>query len=259
MGIGSATSISVASFTAQSAGKPGGAKAAAASSAAPVPSAAREASAATASQPATGGKKDFATVAKDARAALDASYKAAGKNGSDIYTTFSEWKSLAAGMDRRSLYAVASNEGGQFSESEQVGAQNLMDSQRYEVMGITDNPVAAANPTAAMQKAAMQFLDTVSDEEKTSMTWANQRANHELAYDLFSRQEGKEPEKLESDSPLVKLIKAGFDNLRRVGDPSRQMSDTPEYQQAMQLSEQLKAGLKAQASGSRAQAVDISA
>ncbi|MCW2247135.1 hypothetical protein M2352_002726 [Azospirillum fermentarium] len=203
-----------------------------------------------------GGKKDFSTVAKDARAALDADYKASGKAG-DIYTSFSDWQTMLGGMDRRSLYAIASNEGGQFNEAEQVGAQNVMDAQRYKAMGVDVN--APGKPTAAMQKAGIQFLDTVSDEEKTSMTWANQRANLELNYDLFSRQEGTEPENVESDSPLVKLIKGGLENLRRGGNPANQLEDTPEYKQAVQLSEQLKAGLKAKDKGGSARAVDITA
>ena len=257
MGIGSATSISVASFTAQSAGKPGGAKAAAASSAAPALAAAREASAATASQPSTGGKKDFATVAKDARAALDAGYKTSGKTG-DNSTTAADWQNLLGGLDRRSLYAIASNEGGHFSEAEQMGAGTVMGQQLMAATGL-NNPAAAANPTAAMTLAGIRFLDSVSDEEKSSMAWAEKRAGMQFTYESFSRQEGTEPETVESDSPLVKLIKGGLDNLRQTGDPSRQLKDTPEYQQAVQLSEQLKAGLKAKDKGGSARAVDITA
>lgn len=203
-------------------------------------------------------KKDFSTVAKDARALLDVSYKNTGKEANQ-YTTAPEWENLLGKMDRRSLYAISSNEGGQFSEAEQTGAQGIMNLQLYKAMGVDNNPAARANPTAAMQKAGMQFLDSVSDEEKTSMTWAEKRSNLELAYEHFSRREGQEPDAIESDSPLVKLIKGGFNNLRQTGDPSRQLKDTPEYQQAVQLSEQLKAGLKAKDKGGSARAVDITA
>ena len=257
MGIGSATSISVASFTAQSAGKPGGAKAAAASSAAPAPSAAREAPAATASQPSTGGKKDFATVAKDARAALDAGYQASGKTG-DIYTSFSDWQTMLGGMDRRSLHAIASNEGGQFSEAEQVGAENIMNKQLETAMGV-DTPAGVANLSTNSFLKGIRFLDTVSDEEKTSMAWAEKRAGLQFSYEMRRERDGQQAEDVESDSPLVKLIKGGLDNLRQTGDPSRQLKDTPEYQQAVQLSEQLKAGLKAKDKGGSVRAVDITA
>ncbi|BAI75869.1 hypothetical protein AZL_d00430 (plasmid) [Azospirillum sp. B510] len=213
---------------------------------------------------ADGGKKDFATVAKDARAALDAAYQSFGKtgeNGNPIGqngTTAKEWQNLLSGLDRRSLYAIASNEGGQFNQSEQIGAENLMDKQLNDAMGLDQATAAAGKLTSDMFLKGVRFMDGVSDEEKTSMFWAEKRAGLQFSYEGRSRQEGKEPENVDSESPLAKLIKGGLENLRRTGDPSRQLKDTPEYRQAVQLSEQLKAGLAAKsASGGRA--VDLTA
>ena len=203
-------------------------------------------SAATATLPDRGARKDFATVAKDARASIDAGYQKSGKTG-DIYSTDAEWKTAFNGLDRRSLYAVASNEGGQFSEAEQMSAQYFMNKQVEQAIGL-DHPANAMNPTAAMQKAGIQFLDSVSDEEKTSITWARQRAAVQGAYEVLSRQEGKEPDDVDSDSPLVKLIRGGLEDLRRGGNPANQLEDTPEYKQAVQLAEQMKAA-RAQAAG----------
>jgi len=80
----------------------------------------------------TGGQKSFAQVALDARASMDTQYaamKASGKpfdinkrEGEDLYK-------LLGSLDRRSLYAVRSNEGGQFTKDEQVLAQILMGKQ----------------------------------------------------------------------------------------------------------------------------------
>ncbi|BAI75868.1 hypothetical protein AZL_d00420 (plasmid) [Azospirillum sp. B510] len=219
------------------------------------------AASASAARPTDGGKKDFATVAKDARAALDAGYQKLGKTG-DIYTSFNDWQSVLGGLDRRSLHAIASNEGGQFNESERVGAQNVMDKQLNDAMGLDQATAAAGKLTSDMFLKGVRFMDGVSDEEKTSMFWAEKRAGLQFSYEGRSRQEGKEPENVDSESPLAKLIKGGLENLRRTGDPSRQLKDTPEYRQAVQLSEQLKAGLRAgsaakSASGGRA--VDLTA
>ena len=84
---------------------------------------------------ASGAKKDFATVAKEARATLDAGYRKLGKTG-DVYTTAEEWKTAFGGMDRRSLYAVASSAGGQFSKDEQGAAKYLMAQQQGAAMGL---------------------------------------------------------------------------------------------------------------------------
>lgn len=141
-----------------------------------------------AKEPATG-KKDFATVAKDARASLDAAYEKIGRT-TDMYTTDAEWKTAIAGLDRRSLYAIASNQGGQFSEIEQGAAKTSMSKQVDTAMGL-DNPVAAANQTSAMSKAEIQFLEGVSDEEKTSFDWAKRRASAQFGYEVLSKRRGK--------------------------------------------------------------------
>lgn len=200
------------------------------------------------------GKKDFATVAKDARASLDATYQKLGRDG-DIYT---DWRPIFQDMDRRSLYAVASNQGGQFNPLEQDMAKSAMGKQVEVAMGL-DNPVNAANPTAGMSKAGITFLDGVSDEEKASFDWAKQRAATQFTYEVQSKQEGQEPENLDSDSPLVKLLKGGIDRLKQMDDPSQQLEDTPEYKRATQLSEQLKAANATSSSATGAHKLDITA
>ncbi|MBP2232585.1 hypothetical protein J2847_005916 [Azospirillum agricola] len=211
---------------------------------------------AAAKEPSTG-KKDFATVAKDARASLDAAYEKIGR-ATDMYTTDAEWKTAIAGLDRRSLYAIASNQGGQFSEIEQGAAKTSMSKQVDTAMGL-DDPVAAANLTSAMSKAEIQFLEGVSDEEKTSFDWAKRRASAQFGYEILSKREGQEPENLDSENPIVKLIKGGLDRLRQTGDPSQQLEDTPQYKQAVQLSEQLKAASASNSPATGGHKLDITA
>ncbi|MGF7174936.1 hypothetical protein [Azospirillum doebereinerae] len=203
------------------------------------------------------GKKDFATVAKDARASLDTAFEKMGRTA-DNHTTDAEWKTAVAGLDRRALYAIASNQGGNFSDLEQGLAKYTMSKQVDAAMGL-DNLAAAANQNSAMSKSEIQFLEGVSDEEKTSIDWAKRRASSQFTYDFLSEREGKEPENLDSENPIVKLIKGGLDRLRQSGDSSQQLEDTPQYKQAVQLSEQLKAANAPNPSATSGHKIDITA
>ncbi|MGU3361023.1 hypothetical protein ACLBWX_11875 [Methylobacterium sp. M6A4_1b] len=84
-------------------------------------------------------------------------------------------------------------------------------------------------------KKAVTYLDNVSNEEKGSFDWAKQRAEFQFNYELSSRDEGKEPEKIDSTNPAVKLIKAALDGLKALNDPSKRIEDMPQYKQAQQL------------------------
>lgn len=190
------------------------------------------------------GKKDFATVANDARSSLDAGYEKLGKTG-DIYTTEAEWKTVMGSLDRRSLYAIASNQGGQFSEAEKGAAEYTMNKQIEAAMGM-DTAAGVADIVGNSKyadafKAEIKFLDGVSDEEKSSLKWAKQRAVAQDSYEVQSRRQGQEPENFDIDNPVVKLIKGGIDRLRQLGNPANQLEDMPQYKQAVQLAEQLKA------------------
>ncbi|MDB5502939.1 MAG: hypothetical protein JWR89_2841 [Tardiphaga sp.] len=118
--------------------------------------------------------KDFTAVTADARTALNGLYSAAkvtapidadGKNTIDLTS-----------LDRRSLFAIATNNGGQFTAAEQgVAAGELGD--RFSA--------ALAPPTATAQltgnfsgiyQAALSYLDGASGEEKATASWAAQRA-----------------------------------------------------------------------------------
>ncbi len=171
-------------------------------------------------------KKDFATVAKDARSTLDAVYQQRGK-GTDIHTTGKEWGAIFAGMDRRSLYAVSSNAGGHFSQDEQRGAAEAMEQQFQRARGIDPfNPATVPNTAsgmAAAAKAGIKFLDSVSDEEKQSVTWAANRSMGQAFYEAVSQGAGEEPENLDSDNPLVKVLKAAMTSAR--GDPARDRTE----------------------------------
>ncbi|MBP2316906.1 hypothetical protein [Azospirillum soli] len=175
---------------------------------------------------AAGGKKDFATVAKDARSAIDAAYKKVGvENGASL--SLQDRLSVFSTMDRRSLYAVASNAGGHFSKEEQFGAADAMELQFQQARGIDPfNPATIPNTAsgmAAASKAGIKFLDSVSDEEKQSVTWAAHRATAQNFYEAVSQGAGETPENLDSDNPLVKVLKAAMTAGR--GDPARDRTE----------------------------------
>jgi len=171
-------------------------------------------------------KKDFATVAKDARAALDAVYQQRGK-AMDMHTSGKDWEAAFQGMDRRALYAVASNAGGQFSKDEQGAADFLMGKQVEQAQGIDSaNPASIAafqGNLANAMKAGAKFLDSVSDEEKQSVNWAMSRASMQQSHEMLAERDGQPVENLDSDNPLVKVIKAALSAAK--GDPARERSE----------------------------------
>ncbi|WP_174718551.1 hypothetical protein [Azospirillum humicireducens] len=171
-------------------------------------------------------RKDFATVASDARAALDAVYRQRGK-AMDMRTSGTEWEAAFQGMDRRALYAVASNAGGRFSKDEQGAADFLMGKQVEKAQGIDSaDPASIAafqGNLANAMKAGAKFLDTVSDEEKQSVTWAMSRASMQHSHELIAERDGKPAEALDSDHPLVRVIKAALGAAK--GDPAREHTE----------------------------------
>lgn len=79
------------------------------------------------------------------------------------------------GLDRRSLFAVASNSGGDFSADEQTLASATLAFQFEDTLA---GPVAASRITgdfAAIYKAGLAYLDKAGPEEKATAKWAAQR------------------------------------------------------------------------------------
>lgn len=126
-------------------------------------------------------------IAKDARARMDAQYEAMKAGGKPFdFDSFEgrDWYSLMGDLDRRSLEAVRSNAGGQFSKQEQDIAQSIMAQQEGLAMGLYNGPISQEatftdpfrGDEAARRTASLAFLDAVSAEEKSSTEWATRRA-----------------------------------------------------------------------------------
>jgi hypothetical protein len=118
--------------------------------------------------------KDFAAVTADARSALDGLYSAAKVNG-PVGDDGKPTVDLSS-FDRRSLFAIATNNGGKFTPDEQKVANTELGNRFNDAMA----PAAATSKLtgnfSTVYKAALDYLDGASSEEKATATWSAQRA-----------------------------------------------------------------------------------
>jgi hypothetical protein len=117
--------------------------------------------------------KDFAAVTADARATLNRLYAAANVAGpvSGEGVTTIELSSL----DRRSLFAIATNNGGKFTPDEQKVAGNELASRFNEALAPTAATSKLTGDFNSVYKAALEYLDGASGEEQATATWSAQR------------------------------------------------------------------------------------
>ena len=175
----------------------------------------------------------FSQVVADARAALDAGYKQLGKTG-DEYTTWDQWNNTVGvkNMDRRTLSAIESNQGGQFSQDERDVATQLLHQQEWNAMN-------AANPSgqdfAAAYKAAIDYLDAGSPDEKATLQWAEGRGTAEAAYLMQMHDEGRTPENVSTGNPVVDLFATANFQLGKTNDMTASVQNMPAYKQATKL------------------------
>jgi hypothetical protein len=118
--------------------------------------------------------KDFAGVTADARATLDGLYAAAKVKGpiaADGKTTVD-----LSSLDRRSLFAIATNNGGKFSADEQKTANTELVNRFKDVLAPAVATSKLTGDFSPVYKAALDFLDSASGEEKATAIWSAQRA-----------------------------------------------------------------------------------
>ncbi|UGY16615.1 hypothetical protein [Bradyrhizobium septentrionale] len=116
---------------------------------------------------------DFATVTSDARVTLDRLYTVAGvkapivdgKTTIDLLT-----------LDRRSLFAISTNNGGKFTPDEQAVAATELKQRFDTALAPSLATTRLTGDYSVSYKAALDYLDGASDEEKAAATWASQRS-----------------------------------------------------------------------------------
>jgi hypothetical protein len=169
--------------------------------------------------------KTIEEVGTAARASLDQKYASMNASDQKFDPNRSEgkdWYSAFGELDRRALYAVSMNQNGQFTKEEQDIAQSLMSGQQAWAMGMANGPArlvegipdAFGGDHAARFKAATKWLDKVSADEKTSIPWTLQRAANQSGYESIMRDRGQPAESLDSNNPLVKLIKSAIETMK---------------------------------------------
>ncbi|SDR45324.1 hypothetical protein [Pseudovibrio sp. Tun.PSC04-5.I4] len=178
--------------------------------------------------------KAISEVASDARSALDARYKETGVTSSqyrNITGTFRRETFDALDFDRRTLFAIVSNEGGQFTTEEMSAADSAMDDQVRKAMY---GEAPSLKPHAQSYRDAINFLDNeASPEEKASFEWAKARATAMTSYKM---QTGRIDDDLKSDNPTVNLLLVAYEELFEAynKDMHSRLEDMPSYANAQQ-------------------------
>jgi hypothetical protein len=114
---------------------------------------------------------DFATVTADARTALDALYK--GANVAAPVVDGKQTVDLSA-LDRRTLYAIASNGGEKFTTDEQTVAANELKARFNAVVSPQAAVARLTGDWSQVYKAALDYMQGAGPEEKASATWKGQ-------------------------------------------------------------------------------------
>ena len=151
----------------------------------------------------------FATVGQNARTTLDVGLAQYGQTpGSQ--TTAQQWTQIFGGMDRRSLFAVSSNQGGQFTPQEQQVAQSMMASQLANV-GATASSASTQDQLAGYAQK-ISFLDIVSPEEKQTASWAYSMADAKTSANMINIDSKMPALSSSSSSSLVNVLMGAMSN-----------------------------------------------
>lgn len=146
---------------------------------------------------------DFATVTADARTALDKLY-AAAKVTSPLSTDGKTMIDLSS-LDRRSLFAIATNNGGKFTPDEQKVASTELTNRFNAVLAPAAAATSMTKNYTVVYKAALDYLDGASGEEKATATWAAQRAAVQKGYDAAKQKPDTAPSGISGD-PVASFL-----------------------------------------------------
>ncbi len=151
---------------------------------------------------------DFATVASNARTSLDALYAAAKVTGplsSDGKPTVD-----LSQLDRRSLFAISTNSGGKFTKDEQGIASDELKIRLNAALAPAAATAAMTNNYTVVYKAALNYLDGASSEEKATSTWAAQHAAVQKGYQAAQQNPDAVPSGIPGDPVATYLAQNPF-------------------------------------------------
>src|SRR3981081_4450432 len=118
--------------------------------------------------------KYFSTVTSEARATLDRLYAAAKVTG-PLDASGNTTIDLSS-LDRRSLFAIATNNGGKFTPDEQSVAATELNNRFNAALAPAAATTNLTGDYSPVYQAALNYLDGASAEEKATAAWSAQRA-----------------------------------------------------------------------------------
>jgi hypothetical protein len=118
--------------------------------------------------------KEFGAVISEARTTLNGLYTAAKVTG-PLDASGNLAVDLSS-LDRRSLFAIATNSGGKFSADEQSVASSELGNRLNAALAPATATAQLTGDFSGIYKAALNYLDGASCEEKATASWAAQRA-----------------------------------------------------------------------------------
>lgn len=113
------------------------------------------------------------------------------------------------GMDRRTLYAVASNRGGQFPMDQQVVAALALKSQHDTALAAPAAQARLTGDYASLYQTALDQLDAAGAEEKASAAWSEERAALVEGRKQAIARPGLAPAGIENDSVAAYMKDTG--------------------------------------------------
>jgi len=111
-----------------------------------------------------------------------------------------------SGLDRRGLYAIASNQGGKFPIEEQVVASLQLKANRDASLSASASVMRVTGDYAGLYKAALAHLEAAGPEEKAMGQWARDKAALTEGLRQATEKPGVAPSGIEGD-PVAAYLK----------------------------------------------------
>jgi len=114
-----------------------------------------------------------------------------------------------SGLDRRGLYAIASNKGGKFPIEEQVVASLQLKANRDAALSASASAMRVTGDHAGLYKAALANLESAGAEEKATAQWAKDKAALTEGLKQATDKPGVAPSGVEGDPVAAYLKEVG--------------------------------------------------
>ena len=159
----------------------------------------------------TAAQKDFSAVTSEARTALDGLYAAAkvkGPIGADGNTTID-----LSSFDRRALFAILTNNGGKFSLDEQKAANTELGDRFNNALAPATATAKLTGDFSSLYKAALDYLNGASGEEKATATWSALRSAVQKGVQATQQDPTTAPANIPKNDPVAAYLAQSADSV----------------------------------------------